>query len=81
MAEVFFPPENTHLCLLCVSASAGPQGGSHSCNIFGRISCFLATQMSRKDKVLAISERSGYVFFPSSAPAGACLDSRAKNMQ
>lgn len=26
------------------------QGGSHSCNVFGRISCILATQMSRKTK-------------------------------
>lgn len=46
-------PQKTHTYVFCASQllqSLKSKGGSHSCNIFGRISCFLATQMSRKTK-------------------------------
>lgn len=46
-------PQKTHTYVFCASQllqSLKSKGGSRSCNIFGRISCFLATQMSRKTK-------------------------------
>lgn len=46
-----FLSQTTH-CLLVpqLQQCLKSQGESHSCNIFGRISCLLATQMSRKTK-------------------------------
>lgn len=73
-------PQKTHTYVFCASQllqSLKSQGGSHSCNIFGRISCFLATQMSRKTKSWLSQKDLAMFFFPSSAPTGACLDSRA----
>lgn len=67
----FLPREHPppHLCPLSPPALAVSlsQGGTPNCNVFGRISCFSDADV-KKDKVLAISERSSSDAFPLQPP-------------
>lgn len=66
-------PQKTHTYVFCASQllqSLKSQGGSYSCNIFGRISCFLATQMSRKTKSWLSQKDLAMFFFPLQLPPG-----------